>query len=133
MNENADWLQNPLLKTRLSHVTNRDITQKMKKYYPHTMRKSKRGADVIATYLWVAYNCLGENDKPRYTIEELKLHTEIKSNYDWQRYKKRHFDKCESSMIYKEKFLLLVHDLKKLEEKRIKTIHEKINLLSESK
>jgi hypothetical protein len=132
MDENAAWKQNELLKERMSHVTSRDIVKRIKKYYPHTNRNSSRGADVSCTYQYICYYCLGENHKPRYTIKEILLHLELTSTWDWTRLLRRHFKRCEESMIYLEKFLLVVKDLKKIDESKKKKIHEAINIHTES-
>jgi len=134
MERNADWLQNPLLKNRFSQVTNRDVAKRIKKYYLYVVRSNNvRSADVISTSLYVMHKCLGEGDKGRYTVEEIKLFFEIQNNFIWQKYINRHFRRCEESQIYLQKFLLLVLDLKKLNDKINKTINDKINLPAESK
>ncbi len=134
MEENPNWLQNPLLKNRLSQVTNRDVVKRIKKYYPNVRRSNNvRSADVISTAIYIMHKCLGEGDKGRYTVEDIKLFFEINNNYVWQKYIKRHHRRCDESMIYLQRFLLIVLDLHKLNEKINKTINDKINLPTESK
>jgi len=133
MDKDAAWLQNPLLENRFAHVTARDVVKRIKKYYPFVKRGSTRGADIDCLYMYITHRCLGEGNKGRYTVEEIMLHCDLTNKYDWQRKLKRHFKRCEESVIYLERFLLIVKDLQKIETAKQKKIHEQINLLPESK
>lgn len=55
-------------------------------------------------------------------------HLNITATSHFYRYTNHHTDYMKKSNVYREKLLLCITDLKFIEDKKIKKIHEKINV-----
>jgi len=134
VSENNTSKDNPLFKHTFSHITARDVIKRLSKYYPYAKKYDRRSSPrLLASYVYIAYNLLGETFEDntfekRFTQRNIMAHLNITATSHFYRYTNHHTDYMKKSNVYREKLLLCITDLKFIEDKKIKKIHEKINV-----
>jgi hypothetical protein len=128
MDELKDWKQNPLLRERYMYVSARDVVRILAKQYPNATKKSvSERSKLLSTFVYIVKNHLGEGEKSMYTVKDIAQSIGVKTSRQVYDYNNRHTMYCEKYNRYREKFLLVMNDIRKVNERQKKYVHGKID------